>query len=224
MPCPSEQHETDHVSTDTSPEIKYGPYDGKEQLELGFRHILEGLGLDPDDPHVKDTPKRAAEAWYDELCEGLTKDGGPDVTTFPASEKDMGMVVLQGIPVKSICSHHLLPFVGTATVGYIPGGNEILGLSKLSRITNYYARRPQVQERLTNQIADDIWERIKGSAPGLPESNPGVGVQIRASHMCMELRGVEHSGQMVTEALRGTFKRQDETRNEFLSLAREDNQ
>ena len=219
--------------------------EGEELVAAGFRRILRGLGLDLDDPHVKDTPERAARAWYRELCSGLT-GGEPEITVFPTEDNVNGMIILRDIPVKSLCSHHLLPFIGRAVVGYIPGGDHILGLSKLSRIVNYWARRPQVQERLTQQIADDLWERVGGSGyeaqyvppdftiPVTPSSptfasistgefvfSGGVGVIIRARHMCMELRGVNHASDMMTSALRGKFLYEPQVRAEFLKLAGE---
>lgn len=188
-------------------------------IEEGFALVLDGLGIDwQAEPHFRDTPKRAAKAWYNELCVGLT-GGPPKMTTFPAGGQEM--VLLQDIPVKSMCAHHLLPFVGTAAVAYVPGKEKlIVGISKLSRIVNFFARRPQVQEDLTTQIADFIATRIVG----LEESDGkapigGVGVMIRANHMCMALRGVGHEGNLVTSAVRGVFMTKPEAREEFLKLA-----
>lgn len=188
----------------------------------GFARILLGLYGDgwQDDPHLSDTPKRAARAWYGELFKGITTEGGPDVTTFEADE-DSGLIISRGIPVRSLCSHHLLPFIGEATVGYIPGRDEILGLSKLSRITDHFSRRPQVQERLTNQIADYLWGLVGAERPGDSRAKKGgAGVVIRARHMCMELRGVEHEGEMVTSSLRGVLKDTGKARAEFMDLAK----
>lgn len=210
------------------------------KIAQGIRLVLEGLGLNPEDQHLVKTPERAARALYWELCSGLTGER-PTMTTFSLGDKEPEMIVLQDIPVKSLCSHHLLPFVGTATVGYLPGHRDkLLGLSKLSRIVDYYARRPQIQEELSNQIADDLWE-ITGwrsgehpfkswtevaAYPGeRAEDDPmvggGVGVVIRARHFCMELRGVNHPGLMTTSALRGAFRYRPEVKAEFLALARE---
>lgn len=237
-----------------------GPKPEFDRVRRGFKLILQGLGLDLESPHVRDTPERAARAWFSELSAGLTGDP-PDVTMFPEDGDRSSLILSKRIPVRSFCSHHLLPFFGTAVVGYIPGNGEILGLSKLSRITNYWARRPQVQERLTEQIADDLWERVRGeqktgqaynvgvcancehefgrlgqvdSGARCPECGKvakktkqrreteavgGVGAVIRARHMCMELRGVEHEGEMVTSALRGALYDKPEARAEFLDLA-----
>jgi len=184
----------------------------EQKLVRGFRLILEGLGLDLTSPHLRDTPERAARAWYHELCHGLTR-AAPTITTFPSTTNEM--VVLRHVPIRSVCAHHLLPFSGSATIGYIPGGGKVLGLSKLSRIADYWSRRPQVQEELTAQIADDVARHVLCR----PDVG-GVGVVIRAVHMCMALRGVNHSGEMVTSAMRGIFLSLPEVRAEFLDLAR----
>ena len=180
-----------------------------EQVERALELLIQGLGLDRSDPHLKDTPRRVAEAWVKELCAGLN---GPQfrLTTFPSeSESDSGMVALQQIPVKSLCAHHLLPILGWATVAYVPNG-QLCGLSKLSRVVDHFARRPQVQERLTNQIADFLQTGLH------PQ---GVAVQGKASHMCMELRGVNHTGLMTTSTLRGVFREDPTLREEFMQLA-----
>ncbi len=189
-------------------------------VEEGFKLILDGLAIDrANDPHFKDTPKRAAEALYFELCGSLTQPQPENIqTTFPR-EGTAQMVLLRNIPVKSLCAHHLLPFVGTAAVAYIPGRDEILGLSKLSRIVDWYARQPQVQERLTEQVAEHLWELV-GNPVGqsIGATTGGVGVLLRANHMCMCVRGVNHDGDMITSALRGNFMA-PETRAEFIKLA-----
>lgn len=186
----------------------------EQKLVAGFTLILEGLGLDLASPHFAETPRRAARAWYHELCRGLTQPP-PKITTFPASTSEM--VVLRHIPIRSLCAHHLLPFFGTADIGYIPGaGHQILGLSKLSRIADYEARRPQVQEELTADIADAVAGLVCSPASDLG----GVGVVIRATHMCMVLRGVTHDGEMVTSAVRGLFLTKPEVRAEFLNLVK----
>jgi len=175
-------------------------------IREGFEMVLEGLGFDwRNEPHMQETPMRAAEAWFFELCQGKTGDA-PKITLFK-QPGDSGMVILNHIPVKSMCAHHLLPFVGEASVGYVME-DQIIGLSKLSRIVDYFSRRPQVQEDLTNQIADFL-EDLKAS---------GVGVVIKASHLCMVLRGTNHESEMVTSALRGVFL-DAEVRAEFLKLA-----
>ncbi len=184
-----------------------------DTIVIGFKYILDGLGIDYSaDPHMRDTPMRAAKAWYDEICAGITGDP-PKITMFDSDNDNM--VILRDIPVRSVCSHHLLPFVGTACVAYIPGDGKILGLSKLSRIVNYHSRRPQVQEALTEQIADNVFNLVSCKKN---MSLAGVGVIVRASHMCMLLRGVNHAADMVTSSLRGRFLESD-LRSEFLALA-----
>ena len=188
----------------------------EEKIAIGFKLILEGLGLNiKDNPHLASTPERAARAWYNELCRGLTQDA-PKITTFESDVDEM--VMLRHIPIRSICAHHLLPFLGEATIAYVPGTGKLLGLSKLSRIADYYARRPQVQEDLTAQIADSIAELVINTKA---EIRGGVGVVIRARHLCMELRGVNHTGDMITSAVRGVFLTKPEARAEFLELRQE---
>jgi GTP cyclohydrolase I len=122
----------------------------------------------------------------------------------------------------SVCAHHLLPFIGEATIAYIPGIKRIIGISKLSRIADYWSRRPQVQEELTAQIADHVAELVMTKANMVAGANVGgVGVVIRARHMCMELRGVGHTGDMITSAVRGVFLTKPEARAEFLQLRSE---
>lgn len=174
----------------------------------GFQLVLNGLGV-PKTPHTQDTAQRTAKAWWNELCAGLTKPP-PKVTAFPSKVNQM--IVVRDIPVRSICSHHMLPFVGEARIAYIPGTGKVLGVSKLSRLTDYWSRRPQVQEELTDQVADAIATYVVRGKKG------GVGVLIKANHLCMELRGVNHAGNMVTGALRGVFLR-PEVRAEFLQYA-----
>jgi len=187
---------------------------GEGQVALGLAIVLQGLGVDLADVHLKDTPWRAARAWHNELCAGLTTPE-PVVTAF-----DYGgtaeMQVLRDIPVHSMCAHHLLPFVGTAQVGYVSGNQKLIGLSKLARIVDHFARRPQVQEQLTTMIADYLWERVGDQTMKRPG---GVGVVIRANHFCMELRGVKHKGDMVTSALRGVFE-EGRVRSEFMALVK----
>lgn len=176
----------------------------------GFQLILNGLGV-PITEHTKDTAERAAKAWWNELCAGLTQPP-PVITTFPSKVNEM--VILKGIPVRSVCSHHLLPFIGEARIAYVPGKGKVLGVSKLSRLTDYWCRRPQVQEELTEQIASALADLVVNKQ----RNTGGVGVLIRANHMCMELRGVKHEGNMITSALRGVFLK-PEVRAEFLKLA-----
>jgi GTP cyclohydrolase IA len=171
---------------------------GEALVAEGFRLVLRGLGADLDDPHYRGTPERAARAFYRELCASMNTPP-PEITTFPHEGYDQ-MIAVSGIPVKSLCAHHLLPFVGTATVAYIPGRGEVLGLSKLSRIVDYCSRKPQVQERLTIEIADMLWRLVAGE-----DGEGGAGVFVTASHHCMCMRGVNHHAVMTTSNLRGAF-------------------
>lgn len=186
-----------------------------EKVVQGFALVLEGLGVAPT-AHTQDTARRAAKAWYDELCAGLTQPP-PEIATFESTVDSL--IVSRNIPVRSICAHHLLPFMGTATIAYIPGDGHILGLSKLSRMTEFRSRRPQVQEELTEQLADDVAQFVLNEA----QTKGGVGVMIKARHMCMEMRGVLHPSDMVTSALRGVLYTKPEARAEFLALARDGN-
>lgn len=181
------------------------------EVEAAFLGVLQALGIEPG-PHTEGTPWRCAKAWVNEIVSGLY-DEPPKITSFH-DPSATGLIVCGQIPIKSVCAHHLLPFVGEAVIGYIPGESQhIVGLSKLSRIANYFSRRPQVQEQLTHDIAEFLMERL---GPGA-----GVGVLIRARHMCMELRGVNHVGEMTTSELRGCLKVEADARAEFLELARQ---
>lgn len=167
--------------------------------------LLVALGRDPTDDHLADTPARVA----DSLAEMLTP-AAFDLTTFPNNEGYDELIVARDIPVHSLCQHHLLPFHGVAHVGYLPG-QRILGLSKLARVVQLFARDLQVQERLTQQVAD--WLQVN-LAPR------GVGVVIEAEHLCLSLRGVRAVGaRTVTSAVHGSIRDDDRTRQEFFALA-----
>ena len=180
------------------------------RIEAAVREILIALGEDPDREGLLDTPERVARA-YAELCAGLREDPRSHLnTTFDEDHREM--VILRDIPFASICEHHLLPFTGKAHVGYIPQG-RVVGLSKLARVVEGYARRPQVQERLTSAIADAIMEELE------PD---GCGVVIEATHTCMTIRGIQKPGSsMITSAMRGGFRRRPETRAEFFANIRQ---
>jgi GTP cyclohydrolase I len=182
----------------------------REKLMAATRMILEAIGEDPDREGLIDTPRRVADM-YGEVFAGMAVDPKEHLAVgFEEQHKEM--VILRDVPFTSICEHHLLPFVGKAHVGYIPNG-RIVGLSKLARVVEGFARRPQLQERLSSQIADTIVEAI----------NPrGVGVVIEAQHMCMIIRGVKKPGStMVTSAMRGLFRSNPPTRAEFLQFVRD---
>lgn len=181
----------------------------RARIQAAVREILLAIGEDPDREGLQRTPYRVAKA-YDELFAGMREDPREHLrATFDEGHKEM--VVLRDIPFASLCEHHLLPFTGIAHIGYIPQG-RIVGLSKLARLVEGYARRPQVQERLTSEVADAIMEELK------PD---GCGVVIEATHTCMTIRGVEKPGAtMVTSAMRGGFRNRPATRAEFMAFVR----
>ena len=179
------------------------------RIERAVRDILEAVGEDPDRDGLQRTPMRVA-AMYEEIFSGLHDDPSRHLTvTFEAEHDEMVMV--RDIPLFSVCEHHLVPFAGRAHVAYIPGDDgRITGLSKIARLVEGYARRPQVQERLTTQIADALVEVLKPS---------GVLVMIEAEHLCMSMRGVKKPGALtITSAVRGLFKTNAATRAEALAL------
>ena len=179
------------------------------RIEKAVREILIALGEDPDRDGLRRTPARVARA-YAELFAGLRVDPAQVLTTsFEANHEEL--VLVRDIEVMSLCEHHLLPFRGVAHVGYIPGTHgRITGLSKLARLVEVYARRPQVQERLTSQVADLLMERLD------PQ---GVIAVLDCEHMCMEMRGIRKVGaRTVTSAVRGTFQRDGKLRAEAMSL------
>jgi GTP cyclohydrolase I len=179
------------------------------RIEKAVREILIAIGEDPDRDGLRRTPTRVARA-YAELFAGLRVDPRQVLTTvFEANHEEL--VLVRDIEVMSTCEHHLLPFHGVAHVGYIPGDDgRITGLSKLARLVEVYARRPQVQERLTAQIADTIMEVVAPS---------GVIVVVDCEHMCMAVRGIQKPGaSTVTSAVRGVFQRDAKSRAEAMSL------
>jgi GTP cyclohydrolase I len=177
------------------------------EISAHMRRIIEALGLDLSDPNLAETPDRVAKM-YLEMFRGLSEGAEPRVTFFPNDERYAAMVMEKDIPFYSLCSHHFVPFYGKAHVAYIPN-ERIAGLSKMPRIVEFYARRPQLQERLTEQIAGFLEERL---AP------QGVMVVIEARHLCVEMRGVKKSGaSTVTSAIRGIFYNRP-VREEFLDL------
>lgn len=178
----------------------------REAAQRAVHDLLAALGHDPRSEHLTDTPRRVADALIE-----LTTPEDFDLTTFANDERYDDMVVSVGIPIHSLCEHHMLPFVGVAHIGYLPG-ERILGISKLARVAKMFAHDLQVQERLTAQIADWLDENLQPR---------GVGVVIEAEHMCESLRGVKAAGvRTVTSALRGLMRSDLRTREEFLALAR----
>lgn len=180
----------------------------KPKIEQAFRMILEAIGEDPEREGLLDTPKRVAKM-YEEIFSGLWCEP-KEFLQVSFSEFHDELVLVKDIPLYSMCEHHFLPFYGKAHVAYIPRGGKVIGISKLARVAEAYAKRPQLQERLTSQIADCIYETL----------NPhGVGVVIEAEHMCMTMRGIRKPGSVtVTSALRGLFETRHQTREELLSL------
>lgn len=178
-----------------------------DRVAAAVREILIGVGEDPDRDGLRDTPGRVARA-YAEMFTGLGADVGEVLsTTFDLGHDEM--VLVRDIEVWSTCEHHLLPFTGVAHVAYIPSGGKITGLSKLARLVDVYAKRPQVQERLTSEVADALVEHLD------PQ---GVMVVIECEHLCMTMRGVRKPGsKTVTSAVRGTM-RNPATRAEAMSL------
>jgi GTP cyclohydrolase I len=186
---------------DVSPDSASGV--GEDAAVVHARGFLTALGVRCDSPGTTDTPRRMAEAYT-----ALLSSDEFDMTTFPNDEAYDEMVIVKDIPVRSLCEHHILPFTGVAHVGYLPG-DRILGLSKFARVVEMFARRPQVQERLTVQVADWLVDSL---APR------GVGVVIEAEHLCMTLRGVQATGSRTsTSALRGLLRERPQSRAEFLA-------
>lgn len=178
-----------------------------ERIENAVREILAAVGEDPDREGLKETPARVARM-YEEIFSGL--EDNPERYLKLFDEGGNEMVIVRDIPMYSMCEHHLLPFIGKAHIAYIPSDGKVIGLSKLARIVDCFARRPQLQERLTKQIADFLYESLHPM---------GVAVVIEAEHLCMTMRGARASGaQTRTSALRGIMRNDSKTRSEALSL------
>jgi GTP cyclohydrolase IA len=199
------------TSTDTTdsarPELRLIPGGSSIDLdaaEHAVADLLLALGQDPDDAHIRETPRRVAAAYAE-----LLTPHEFSLTTFPNDEGYDELVVARDIPFHSLCRHHLLPFTGVAHVGYLPG-ERILGLSKLARVVELFARGLQVQERLTKQVADWLQAHLDPK---------GVGVVLEAEHLCMSIRGVQADGtRTVTSALHGLLREDSSTRAEFFTL------
>ena len=178
-----------------------------EPITQAIETILRAVGEDPTREGLLQTPQRVARM-YHELFSGLHEDPSELLDVSFTEEYDE-MIVLRDIPFHSICEHHLLPFMGRAHVAYLPSG-KIVGISKLARVVDAYSRRPQLQERLTTQIADLLMDKLEAQ---------GVGVILEATHTCMTIRGVKKSGSlMVTSAMKGLFRSNMATRNEAINL------
>lgn len=181
----------------------------QDKIKTALVSILEAIGEEPSREGIKDTPQRVA-AMYVELFSGMDVDPKAELAVDFAEEYEE-MVILRDISFYSMCEHHLLPFYGIAHVGYIPSpGGKVVGVSKLARVVEICARRPQLQERMTKQIADAIFDALQ------PD---GVAVVVQAEHLCMVMRGIKKPGAtVITSSVRGIFRSRAATRSEFLSL------
>ncbi len=187
--------------------LRDSPSVDEERVVAAMREIITAIGDDPDRPDLVATPQRIARM-YQELFAGVNFDPRR-ILSESLEESHDEMVIIKDIPFYSLCEHHFLPFYGVAHVGYVPKG-RVVGISKLARVVDAYAKRPQVQERLTSQVADTIQECLQ------PD---GVAVVVEAEHLCMTMRGIKKPGsRVVTSAVRGSFRRSALTRAEFLSL------
>jgi len=180
----------------------------REKIAAGVRLMLEGMGENPDREGLQKTPERVAD-FYAELTEGMWQDAREHVVPLPGDSHDE-MVLVKDISIASVCEHHLAPFVGKCHIAYIPKGGRIVGLSKLARIAEIFSRRLQVQERLTQEIANTLFEQL---------SPLGVMVVVEAEHTCMTLRGVKKPGAItVTSTVLGGFRKDPRTRAEAMAL------
>jgi GTP cyclohydrolase I len=182
----------------------------KDRIKAAVTEILEAIGEDPNREGLADTPDRVARI-CEEIFAGLNQDPRDVIKVF-SEDGHEEIVMVKDIPLYSVCEHHLLPFIGVAHVVYIPNKGKIVGLSKLARVVDIVAKRPQLQERLTSEIADVIMETVQPH---------GVAVVVEAEHLCMTMRGVRKPGsKTVTSALRGIVRTQAKTRSEIMSLIR----
>ena len=181
----------------------------QKRIEAAVRELLEAVGEDPSREGLLETPARVAHM-YTEIFSGLEEDPARHLKIFNEPEQHNELVLVRDIPLYSVCEHHLLPFIGEAHIAYIPKGGRIIGLSKFARIVDCFARRPQVQERLTGQIADFLFEQLEPL---------GVAVFIQAEHLCMTMRGARAAGAMTqTSALRGCMRSDAKSRAEVMAL------
>lgn len=179
-----------------------------KKIEAGVRLIIEGIGENPERPGLRRTPQRVS-SMYAEIFSGLS-ESPEDILAPMEGEKHDEMVLLRGISFYSVCEHHLLPFSGNAHIAYIPEGGRIVGISSLAGALEVFAKRPQVQERLTTQLADLIMDKLRPK---------GCMVILDAEHLCMSMRGIKKPGStVVTSAVRGIFRTKQSTREEMLQL------
>ena len=183
----------------------------KTKIQKAVKMILEAIGENPNRADLKKTPERVANM-YEEIFSGIQEDPSKQLEVL-LSEKHNEIVLLKGIPLYSVCEHHLLPFVGKAHIAYVPKNNKVTGLSKLARVVEILSKRLQIQERLTTEIADILMKKLKPM---------GVMVIIEAEHLCMSMRGVKKPGvSTVTSAVRGIFKENSKTRSETMALIKD---
>ena len=200
-----------HVATSLETPLKENAFDVSDKQKMDaiaghFRQIMDIMGLDLRDDSLNGTPRRVAKMFVQEIFKGLNPANKPEVSLFENKFQYRQMLVEKQIKVQSFCEHHFLPIYGHAHVAYIANG-QVIGLSKLNRIVDYFARRPQVQERLTVQIAQELREVLQ---------TEDVAVYIEAKHMCVQARGIEHDDSItITSEYSGAFE-QDSVRNEFL--------
>jgi len=183
----------------------------KVKIQKAVKMILEAIGENPNRADLKKTPERVANM-YEEIFSGIQEDPSKQLEVL-LSEKHNEIVLLKGIPLYSVCEHHLLPFVGKAHIAYVPKNSRVTGLSKLARVVEILSKRLQIQERLTTEIADILMKKLKPM---------GVMVIIEAEHLCMSMRGVKKPGvSTVTSAVRGIFKENSKTRSETMALIKD---
>ena len=187
--------------------IKGGGMD-KKRIEKAVEDILLSIGEDPKRRDLRQTPARVAEM-YEEIFSGIRLNPEKELEVV-LDQKHDEIILLRGIPLYSVCEHHLIPFIGRAHIAYIPSEGRVTGLSKLARVVDVLSKRPQVQERLTTQVADIIMRKLRPR---------GVMVVVEAEHLCLSMRGVKKPGiSTVTSAVRGIFKKNEKTRAEALAL------
>lgn len=202
-----------HVGTSFDTPLRPDAFDRDDDLKVEliakhFKEIMHILGLDLEDDSLKGTPMRVAKMYVKEIFSGLNPENAPDIKLFENKYQYNEMLVERNIPFVSNCEHHFVPIVGKAHCAYISNG-KVVGLSKINRIVEFYARRPQVQERMTMQIANHLKEAL---------GTDDVAVMIAAEHMCVSMRGVEHDGvETITSAYSGRFQ-EEARRTEFLRL------
>ncbi len=179
-----------------------------KKIQAAVRDILAAIGEDPDREGLRETPQRVADM-YEEIISGIDEDPKDYVKTFIEDHTE-DLVIVRDIPLHSICEHHLVPFTGKAHIAYIPRDGRIIGLSKLARVVSCFARRPQLQERLTGQVADFLFEQLEPI---------GIAVVMEAEHLCMTMRGAKAAGAVTeTSALRGSMRSDAKARAEVMSL------